>query len=233
VIHCYVLCCTDRYCDTLLLAALYWYLLWYTVTCCVLLIVTEIHCYVLCFTDRYCDTLFRVVLYWPMQGITSICFVILIGTGIYKIIAMLYWKCCDIWTHAALYWYAIYFTGKYCDVRIHAVAPLTDSPILAVNRVVLPETALYRFILHFNVRYWVMKRDTEFCRSVFGLEFCPSLIYTRDFFCLWTAARFSDSPHPGADLVRWVTGGAVPSSTAKFTTSPVHLNVARARVIGT
>jgi len=29
-----------------------------------------------------------------------------------------------------------------------------------------------------------MKRDTEFYRSVFGLEFNPPLIYSRDFFCL-------------------------------------------------
>jgi hypothetical protein len=66
----------------------------------------------------------------------------------------------------------------------YTVARLTDSPVLAVNQVVLPDTALYRFILHFNGRYWVMKRDTEFYKSVFGLEFNPSLIYSRDFFCL-------------------------------------------------
>jgi hypothetical protein len=50
-----------------------------------------------------------------------------------------------------------------------------------------------------------MKRDTEFYKSVFGLEFNPSLIYSRDFFCLWTAAHFSDRPYPGAVPVPWVT----------------------------
>ena len=160
---------------------------------------------------------------------------ILIGTVIHKIFAMLYWKmlwymnaCCVILIRDELYRKILWCKNTCC----YTVATLTDSPILAVNRVVLPDTALYRFILHFKGRYWVMKRDTEFHRSVFGLELNRSQIYSRDFFGLWTAAHFSDSPYPGADLVRWVAGGAVPSSTDKYATRPVHLNMARAHVIG-
>ena len=57
--------------------------------------------------------------------------------------------CCVILIRDVFYWKILGCKNTCC----YAVATLTDSPILAVNQVVLPDTALYRFILHFNGRY--------------------------------------------------------------------------------
>jgi hypothetical protein len=143
--HVLALSCTGRHRDILIHAVLCWQVLWYTVTCCIvlvdtvsywhiffILIGTLIYCYVSCYTDRFCDILIRAVLYilctdtycillthtvtdWYMLCYIGTCHVILIRTWLADTRT-----CCVI--HAVLYWWILY-SSDTCFVT------LTDAVI--------------------------------------------------------------------------------------------------------